>query len=91
MGLQAGQGAGVAALVTGMALRPAGDRTGDARRFAGIGLGMEAVQEGGDSPLLPLPGAGPGHIEAVAGSGTGGRTGGGHHRDGTEDLFPFIL
>lgn len=68
----------MAALVAGMALGPAGDRTGDAGGLAGIGLGMEAVQKTVAATLLPLPGAGPGHIEAVARNGAGrsaGRTG----------------
>jgi len=56
----------MAALVAGVPFRPSGDWTADVRGLAGVGLGLETLQQDKPTPRLLLTAAGPSHEKAVA-------------------------
>ena len=56
----------MAPFVAGVTFRPGGNRTADVSRLAGVGLGLETLQQGLATPCLLLTAAGPSHEMTVA-------------------------
>lgn len=65
--LQLGDGIGLAATVTGAALGPGGDRTGDAGGLTGVGLSLKASELGLTAAAQLLAAAHPGHVTGLGG------------------------